>query len=172
MLNLTVNGKNLPVTSPQDTPLLYVLRDELGSTAPSSGAASRNAARVPSWSTVRRCDPASLPLPWRWVRKSPPSKDCPPAGQPGSRPTTGEPQTTSRAARLDRTTGPALRLLPKRHDDQGNRAPGAQAEPDGCEISEAFTTGGVSPRLCRCGTYIAIRDAVRHASKLMAKGEV
>ena len=44
--------------------------------------------------------------------------------------------------------------------------------PTDAEISEAFTTGGVSPRLCRCGTYIAIIDAVRHASKLMAEGEV
>jgi len=44
--------------------------------------------------------------------------------------------------------------------------------PTDAEISEAFTTGGVSPRLCRCGTYIAIKDAVRHASKLMAEGAV
>jgi isoquinoline 1-oxidoreductase alpha subunit len=44
--------------------------------------------------------------------------------------------------------------------------------PTDAEISEAFTTGGVSPHLCRCGTYIAIRDAVRHASKLMAEGAV
>jgi isoquinoline 1-oxidoreductase alpha subunit len=44
--------------------------------------------------------------------------------------------------------------------------------PTDAEISEAFTTGGVSPHLCRCGTYIAIKDAVRHASKLMAEGEV
>src|SRR6202044_3728138 len=43
-----------------------------------------------------------------------------------------ERSASSGAARLDRTTGPALRLLPKRHDDQGNRAPGAQAQPDGC----------------------------------------
>src|SRR6201992_3750115 len=44
--------------------------------------------------------------------------------------------------------------------------------PSEAEIKEAFTTGGVSPRLCRCGTYIAIMDAVRHASKLMTQGEV
>ena len=37
MMNLTVNGKSLPVTSPQDTPLLYVLRDELGIDSPQFG---------------------------------------------------------------------------------------------------------------------------------------
>jgi aerobic-type carbon monoxide dehydrogenase small subunit (CoxS/CutS family) len=36
-MNLTVNGKSLPVTSPQDTPLLYVLRDELGIDSPQFG---------------------------------------------------------------------------------------------------------------------------------------
>ena len=36
-MNLTVNGKSLPVTSPPDTPLLYVLRDELGIDSPQFG---------------------------------------------------------------------------------------------------------------------------------------
>ena len=39
------------------------------------------------------------------------------------------------------------------------------------EIKEAFTTSGPSPHLCRCGTYLAIVDAVRYASTLMSKGE-
>ena len=40
-MNLTVNGKSLPVTSPQDTPLLYVLRDELGIDSPQFGCVRR-----------------------------------------------------------------------------------------------------------------------------------
>jgi isoquinoline 1-oxidoreductase alpha subunit len=39
------------------------------------------------------------------------------------------------------------------------------------EIKVAFTTSGPSPHLCRCGTYLAIVDAVRHASTLMTKGD-
>ena len=38
------------------------------------------------------------------------------------------------------------------------------------QIKEAFTTSGPSPNLCRCGTYVAIIDAVRHAAAIMAKG--
>jgi isoquinoline 1-oxidoreductase alpha subunit len=48
----------------------------------------------------------------------------------------------------------------------------SKPNPSVSEIKEAFTTGGVSPHLCRCGTYIAIVDAVRLASTKMAKGEV
>jgi isoquinoline 1-oxidoreductase alpha subunit len=38
------------------------------------------------------------------------------------------------------------------------------------QIKEAFTTSGPSPNLCRCGTYTAIIDAVRHAAQIMAQG--
>ncbi len=38
------------------------------------------------------------------------------------------------------------------------------------QIKEAFTTSGLSPNLCRCGTYIAIIEAVQHAATIMAKG--
>ena len=40
------------------------------------------------------------------------------------------------------------------------------------QIKEAFTTSGPSPNLCRCGTYVAIMEAVQHASTIMAKGRV
>ena len=37
------------------------------------------------------------------------------------------------------------------------------------QIKAAYTTSGVSPNLCRCGTYAAIIEAVEHAATLMAK---
>jgi isoquinoline 1-oxidoreductase alpha subunit len=43
-------------------------------------------------------------------------------------------------------------------------------EPSLAQIKNAFMSG-VSPHLCRCGSYVAILDAVRHASTLMAKGK-
>jgi isoquinoline 1-oxidoreductase alpha subunit len=42
--------------------------------------------------------------------------------------------------------------------------------PTVAQIKEAFTTSGLSPHLCRCGTYLAIIDAVQHAATIMAKG--
>ena len=43
-------------------------------------------------------------------------------------------------------------------------------EPSLAQIKNAFMSGA-SPHLCRCGSYVAILDAVRHASALMAKGK-
>jgi isoquinoline 1-oxidoreductase alpha subunit len=42
--------------------------------------------------------------------------------------------------------------------------------PSQAQIAEAYTTSGVSPHLCRCGTYQAIIEAVQCAASAMAKG--
>ena len=64
-----------------------------------------------------------------------------------------------------------MRLLPERDDDQGDRTARKQCDIRPlAQIKEAFTTSGVSPNLCRCGTYIAIIEAVQHAATIMAKG--
>lgn len=41
--------------------------------------------------------------------------------------------------------------------------------PNDAQIKAAFTTEGPSPHLCRCGSYVAIIDAVKHAATLMGK---
>ena len=43
-------------------------------------------------------------------------------------------------------------------------------KPTDAEIKAAFTTSGPSAHLCRCGSYVAILEAVRRASVLMTKG--
>jgi isoquinoline 1-oxidoreductase alpha subunit len=43
--------------------------------------------------------------------------------------------------------------------------------PTTAQIKGAFTTSGPSPHLCRCGSYNAIIDAVKHAASLMGKGK-
>jgi isoquinoline 1-oxidoreductase alpha subunit len=42
------------------------------------------------------------------------------------------------------------------------------ASPSVAQIKEAFTSG-VSPHLCRCGSYTAIIEAVQRASSAMTK---
>jgi isoquinoline 1-oxidoreductase alpha subunit len=42
--------------------------------------------------------------------------------------------------------------------------------PTTAQIKEAYTTSGVSPNLCRCGTYTAIIEAVKHAAVIMEGG--
>ena len=58
MTVLNVNGKQHQVDADPRTPLLYVLRNDLSSTPPSSAAASASAAPAPCWSTTIRCSRA------------------------------------------------------------------------------------------------------------------
>ena len=38
------------------------------------------------------------------------------------------------------------------------------------EQIKAAYTGGISPILCRCGTYKAVIESVQHAAAMMANG--
>jgi isoquinoline 1-oxidoreductase alpha subunit len=42
------------------------------------------------------------------------------------------------------------------------------AAPSDDQIKAAFTTSGPSAHLCRCGSYAAILDGVRHAASVIA----
>jgi isoquinoline 1-oxidoreductase alpha subunit len=44
----------------------------------------------------------------------------------------------------------------------------AKANPSVQQIKDNFTTSGPSAHLCRCGSYVAIIEAVRMASTMMA----
>ena len=64
--SLTVNGKTHQVGLPDDVPLLWVLRDELGLTAPNSVAVWRPVAPAPFRSMARPSAPArSRSAMWR-----------------------------------------------------------------------------------------------------------
>ena len=54
MLTLSINGTDLQVDVPEDMPLLWVLRDVLGSPAASTAAVSPSAAPAPCTWTARR----------------------------------------------------------------------------------------------------------------------
>jgi aerobic-type carbon monoxide dehydrogenase small subunit (CoxS/CutS family) len=174
VINLTVNGKNREVMSPQDTPLLYVLRDELGIDSPQFGCG------------LAQCGACSVLLDGKEIR----SCITPAAMAAGKEVTTleGLPARWAAQKHLPETQGNEV-LHPVQQAWIEQQVPLCgfcqsgmmikatellehNPNPTVAEIKEAFTTGGASPRLCRCGTYIAISDAVRYASKLMAKGEV
>ena len=62
MAVITVNGVRREVQAPTDTPLLYVLRNDLELSARSSAAGSPSAGLVPFCSMARKCVPASRPF--------------------------------------------------------------------------------------------------------------
>jgi len=57
--------------------------------------------------------------------------------------------------RIENDSAQAVQLLSRNPD------------PSIAQIKDAFTNTAPSPHLCRCGTYLAIIDAVRRAAKAM-----
>ena len=171
MAAITVNGAQREVKSSTDTPLLYVLRNELDVTSPQFGCglAQCGACSVLlDGREVRACvTPLSLALgkevitveglPARWAKQ----RNLPPAeAEKALHPVQAawiEEQTPLCGFCQNGMMIKATELLEK------------TPKPTDAEIKAAFTTSGPSAHLCRCGSYAAILEAVRLASTLMIK---
>src|SRR5579872_3978456 len=171
MVAITVNGKHRNVESPPGTPLLYVLRNELDVTSPQFGCglAQCGACSVLlDGKEVRACvTPVSLAvgkevttvegLPARWAKqKNLSAAEAEKALHPVQEAWI-EQQAPLCGFCQNGMMIKATELLEK------------TPKPSDAEIKAAFTTSGPSAHLCRCGSYIAIMDAVREASALMAR---
>ena len=156
-VTLKVNGRTQTVDVEPSTPLLYVLRNDLGLQGPRFGCGLGQCgacAVIINGAAVRSCvTPVSTvraeittleglapkgtlhPIQQAWI-----DEQVPQCGfcQNGMMITATE--------LLETTPSPTL-----------------------AQIKAAFT-GGSSPHLCRCGTYAAILDGVQRAATLMAKG--
>jgi isoquinoline 1-oxidoreductase alpha subunit len=173
MQAIKVNGKMREVKSPQDTPLLYVLKDELSVSSPQFGCG------------LAQCGACSVLLDGKEIR----SCITPVSQAVGKEVTTLEGLPDRWAARQKLPGGHSQGVLhPVQEawiEQQVHQCGFCQSgmmikatelleskpKPTLDEIKAAFTTSGPSPHLCRCGTYLAIVDAVRHASTLMTKGQ-
>jgi isoquinoline 1-oxidoreductase alpha subunit len=167
MVSITVNGSQRQVQSAPDTPLLYVLRNELDVTSPQFGCglAQCGACSVLlDGKEIRSCvTPLSMAagkdittvegLPARWAKQ----KNLPAAGLHPVQEAWIEEQTPLCGFCQNGMMIKATELLEK------------TAKPSDVEIKAAFTTSGPSAHLCRCGSYVAILEAVRRASTLMTE---
>ncbi|HLJ17113.1 MAG TPA: (2Fe-2S)-binding protein [Bryobacteraceae bacterium] len=172
MVTITVNGVRRDILSPSDTPLLYVLRNDLNLSGPQFGCGLMQCGACSvllEGKEIRSCvTPVSAAsgkevttlegLPSRWAQQ----KGVPPAEAAKTlhpiqqawieeqTPLCGFCQNgmmIKAAELLEHTTTPTV-----------------------TQIKEAFTTSGPSPHLCRCGSYTAIIEAVQRAATMMAKG--
>jgi len=172
-LLLSVNGAKRVVTAAPDTPLLYVLRNELKLTGPRLGCGMAQCgacAVLLDGEEVRACvAPLSyavgkqvttiegLPAVWAEQKGLSPS-DAGKALHPVQQawideqvPQCGYCQSGMMIA--------AVQLLAK------------NPNPTVDQIKDAFTNTPPSPHLCRCGTYTAIIDAVQRAATAMRAGK-
>ncbi len=172
MVTIRVNGVQHEVQAPGDTPLLYVLRNDLQLRGPQFGcglAQCGACAVLIEGKEVRSCvttvsevgnqEITTLEgLPARWAK------------QKGL---TAEEATTTlhpvQQAWIQKQT-PQCGFCQNGMMIKATELLESNPNPTIAQIKEAFTTSGPSPNLCRCGTYLAIIDAVKHAATIMAKG--
>ncbi len=170
MLKIKVNGKERQVNASPDTPLLYVLRNELDVMTPKFGCG------------LAQCGACSVLLGDEEIR----SCITPISALEGKEVTTVD----GLPARWSKRSGKSLAndaLHPVQEawiDEQVPQCGICQfgmmikvtellennPKPSDADIKEALTNSGPSPHLCRCGSYAAILDGVHRAAKLMAGG--
>lgn len=170
-ITITVNGARHEVQAARDTPLLYVLRNDLELTGPQFGCG------------VSQCGACSVLVDGKEVR----SCVTPLAQVIGKAVTTLEGLPARWAQQKGLSPADAEKTLhPVQQawiDEQVPLCGFCQngmmikatellervTTPTVTQIKEAFTTDGPSPHLCRCGSYQAIIEAVQRASTTMAK---
>ena len=169
MTTILVNGVKREVQALVDTPLLYVLRNDLELSGPQFGCglAQCGACSVLlNGKEVRSCiTPLSAAgdkeittlegLPGRWAKQR---------GLTGERAAkTLHPVQEAWIAEQTPQSGFCQNEMMIKATELLERTP----SPTVAEIKDAFTSG-VSPHLCRCGTYLAIIQAVQRAATQMA----
>ena len=170
MTTLTVNGKKHTVSASPDTPLLYVLRNELDVMTPKFGCG------------LAQCGACSVLLDGEEVRSC-----ITPIAAVGHKEVTTVDGLPARWARhLGLSAEEAARTLhPVQEAWIEEQVPQCgicqfgmmikitellehNPSPSDAQIKDALTTSGPSPHLCRCGSYAAILDGAHRAARLMA----
>ena len=172
-VTLTVNGAQQTTAVDPDTPLLFVLRNELNLTGPKMGCG------------MAQCGACAVLLDGEEIRTC----ITPVSYAVGKQVVTIEGLPTVWAAQ--KSLSPieaAVTLHPVQQawiDEQVPQCGYCQSgmmiaavellsknpNPTVAQIKDAFTNKPPSPHLCRCGTYAAIIDAVQRAARVMKGAE-
>jgi aerobic-type carbon monoxide dehydrogenase small subunit (CoxS/CutS family) len=172
MVTLNVNSVRHDVEASDDTPLLYVLRNDLQLSGPQFGCGLAQCGAcsvlidgkearscITPLAVVGKQEVTTLEgLPARWAKQK---------GLSGE-----EAKNTLHPVQqgwIEEQT-PQCGFCQNGMMIQATELLEGNPNPTVAQIKAAFTTLGPSPHLCRGGTYAAIIDAVKHAAKLMAEG--
>ena len=169
MATLVVNGMRREVQAPADTPLLYVLRNDLELSGPQFGCG------------LAQCGACSVLMDGKETR----SCVTPLSAATGKEVTTLEglparwaKQKGLSAADAEKTLHPVQQAWIEEQTplcgfcQNGMMIKATELlektpAPSVAEIKAAFTTSGPSAHLCRCGSYTAIIEAVQRAGSMM-----
>ena len=172
MVTLNVNGVRHEVKAPDDTPLLYVLRNDLELIGPQFGCGLAQCGAcsvlidgkearscVTPVASVANQEITTLEgLPARWAKQKGLSAEQAKSTLHPVQQAWIEEQTPQCGFCQNGMMIKATELL------ESNPNPSLE------QIKAAYTTSGVSPILCGCGTYKAVNESVQHAAAIMAKG--
>jgi isoquinoline 1-oxidoreductase alpha subunit len=174
MIIITVNGVRHEVQAKDDTPLLYVLRNDLQLSGPQFGCG------------LAQCGACSVLIDGKETR----SCVTPISSLTANQEITTLEGLSARWAKLKGFSSDQAKdiLHPVQQAWIAEQTPlcgfcqngmmmvatellEKNPTPTDAQIKAAYTTEGPSPHLCRCGSYLAIMDAVKHAASLMGKGK-
>ncbi len=169
MAAIVVNGVKREVQASPDTPLLYVLKNELELSSPQFGCG------------MAQCGSCSVLLDGKEIRSC-----ITPVSAVGTKEVTTLEGLPGRWAKQKGLANVALHPVQEAWIEEQTPLCGIcqsgmmikatellerTTSPSLAEIKEAFTTSGPSAHLCRCGSYTAIIEAVQRAGAAMGKGK-
>lgn len=150
MASLQVNGKSMSVEAPDDTPLLWVLRDHLGLTGTKFGCGGAH------------CGACTVHLDGAAVR----SCQTPLSAATGRKVTTIEGIGATRVGKALQGAWLSIGVPQCGYCQAGQIMSAAALLADKPRPSDAEIDGAMSGNLCRCGTYTRIRSAIKVAAGL------
>jgi isoquinoline 1-oxidoreductase alpha subunit len=153
MTTLQINGKSLKVDAPDDTPLLWVLRDHLGLTGTKFGCG------------LALCGTCTVHLDGAAAR----SCQTPLSAAVGKRITTIEGIGATRVGKAVQNAWLAIGVPQCGYCQAGQIMSAAALLEKNPRPNDSDIDGAMSGNLCRCGTYTRIRSAIKVAAGM--KGE-
>lgn len=148
MTTLTINGKATTVSAPDDTPLLWALRDHVGLTGTKFGCG------------VGQCGACTVHLDGKAVR----SCQTPLSEAAGKKVTTIEGVGATRTGKAVQAAWLNIGVAQCGYCQPGQIMSAAALLQQNSKPSDADIESAMNGNLCRCGTYTRIRSAVKVAA--------
>lgn len=153
-ISFTLNGRAQSVDMPDDMPLLWLLRDELGHTGTKFGCG------------MAQCGACTVHLDGAAVR----SCITPVSALAGKQVTTIEGAAADRVGRAVQDAWVALDVAQCGYCQAGQVMSAVALLRTTAEPTDAQIDDAMSGNICRCGTYTRIRAAVKQAARSLAAG--
>ena len=154
MATLNINGRDVTVDVPADMPLLWVLRDVVGLTGTKFGCG------------MALCGACTVHLEGQAIR----SCATPVAAVAGKKITTIEAIGETPAGKKVQQAWLDLEVVQCGYCQSGQIMSASALIAKNTDPSDADIDGAMSGNICRCGTYVRVREAIKQAARAIGEG--